>query len=244
LFLLPRYFKFITFIRVIPKPSPMKKLLPVALIILAALAGCKKDKEDVKQLDFTLTNMTTLIKKSQGYIKQASPGVFEENESDPNYLVFNYDELGAVVGYLIIGYEFVGDKCDDIVMLGESEDLDAVDFLMSMAEDEFGAGLLYSLSYYDDGSVLQEEEFTSYDDLWLFVDDFLLTPEDVVTILAGYTFNDKIIIAGGTWLNEFFWPIVDITSGEMIKSASRKDFQEIMKRVGASGAKKPAQETE
>jgi len=33
---------------------------------------------------------------------------------------------------------------------------------------------------------------------------------------------------------------VDITSGEMIKSASRKDFQEIMKRVSASGAKKPA----
>jgi hypothetical protein len=217
----------------------MKKLLPVTLIMLFALTGCKKDKEDVKQLDFTLTNMTTLIGKSQGYIKQASPGVFEESESDPDYLFFNYDELGAVVGYLIIGYEFVENKCDDIVMLGESEDLEAVDYLMSMAEDEFGAGLLYSLSYYDDGSVLQEEEFTSYEDLWLFVDDFLLTPEDVVTILAGYTHNDKIVVAGGMWVNEFFWPMVDITTGGLMKSGSRKDFEEIMKRISTSGVKKP-----
>lgn len=217
----------------------MKKLLIASLIVLLALPGCKKDKEDVKQLDFTLTNMTTLMGKSQGYIKDASPGVYDEDLSETDFIFFNYDEIG-VVGNLVIAYDFVENKCDGIVMLGESEELDAAEYLMSLAEDEFGTGALYNLSYYDDALVLQEEDFTSYEDLWLFVDDFLLTASDIESILAAYTHNDQIIVAGGMMLEGFFWPAVVISANSGQKSTTHQDLLESIKRLYNSGIKKPA----
>lgn len=217
----------------------MKKLLIATLIVLLAIPGCKKDKEDVKQLEFTLTNMTTLMGKSQGYIKDASPGVYDENLSETDFLFFNYDEIG-VVGNLVIAYDFVDNKCDGIVMLGESEELDAADYLMSLAEDEFGTGELYNLSYYDDALVLQEETFTSYEDLWLFVDDFLLTASDIESILAGYVHGDQIIIAGGMTLEGFFWPAVTISANSGKKSTARQDILQSIRRLCNSGVKKPA----
>lgn len=51
----------------------MKKLLIAMLIVLLAIPGCKKDKEDVKQLDFTLTNMTTLMENPKGTLKMQAP---------------------------------------------------------------------------------------------------------------------------------------------------------------------------
>jgi hypothetical protein len=217
----------------------MKKLLLTSLIVLLAFSGCKKDKEDIKQIEFTLTNMTTLMGKSQDYIKDASPGVYDESLSETDFLFFNYDEIG-VVGNLVIAYDFVENKCDGIIMLGESEELDAADYLMSMAEDEFGTGVLYNLSYYDDAAVLQEETFTTYEDLWLFVDDFLLTASDIESILGGYIHGDQIIIAGGMTLEGFFWPAVNISSSSSKKSTSRQDLLESIRRLCNSGVKKPA----
>jgi|GEM_PF-1423766 hypothetical protein len=206
----------------------MKKLLIALCMVFLVFSGCQKDKDEIDQLTFTLTNMTTLINKSPGYIKEASPGVYDEDNSESDFLVFTYDEI-ATLGDLLLGYSITSDKCDDIIMLAESEELDAVDYLMSMAEDEFGTGELYGLSYYDEDEVLQEQTFSSYDDLWLYVDDYLITEANIETILAGYTYEGFIILTGGIMLEGFFWPMVDITSEDARKSTGFRNHVDAMR---------------
>ena len=69
----------------------MKNLLICTLVILPFLAGCKKDKdEEIPQVTFTYKNMTTLIGKSMDYIKDASPGVSDEDNSEADFLIFSF----------------------------------------------------------------------------------------------------------------------------------------------------------
>jgi hypothetical protein len=91
---------------------------------------------------------------------------------------------------------------------------------MSMAEDDFGDGDLYGLSYYDAGDNLVEEEFANYDDLWSFIDDYSLTPDDIDVVLASYTSGETTIIVSGLWLYTYFWPSVVITNESLKSTAS------------------------
>jgi len=77
--------------------------------------------------------------------------------------------------------------------------------------------------------VLQEQTFTSYDDLWLYVDDYLITEANIETILAGYTYEGFIILTGGIMLEGFFWPMVDITSEDARKSTGFRNHVDAMR---------------
>jgi len=202
----------------------MKKLLLlITLAVLLPFTSCKKDKkESVDKLTFTLENLTTLIGKSADYIKQASPGTFEEDASDDEFLFFTYSGVSAL-GEIAMGYQITSSKCDDIAALSDEESLAAVDYLINMAEDEFGTATDYMLSYYDDFDELQEELFDNADDLWLFIDDYSLVEDDVDGIIAVYEVGDLAVIVGALWISGYFWPIVEISEAGKKSAASFKE---------------------
>lgn len=201
----------------------MKKLLLIALAVLLPFTSCKKDKkESVDKLTFTLENLSTLIGKSADYIKQASPGTFDENASDAEFLFFSYTGISAL-GEVGIGYQISSSKCDDVAALSDEESLAAVDYLMSMAEDEFGTGAGYILTYYDDLDVLQEEQFDNYDDLWLFIDDYSLVESDIDGIIAVYEVGNLAALVGAVWISDYFWPMVEISEAGKKSTASFKE---------------------
>src|SRR4030043_1138502 len=113
------------------KCSDMKKLLWLLGILLIVFAGCNDDEEEVAQLSCSCPNMATLLGKSGSYIKQASPGTFYKYVEyvDYSYYTYVFDEI-TVLGSLAINYQIIEDKCDDILMFTESEELEKARELM------------------------------------------------------------------------------------------------------------------
>jgi hypothetical protein len=220
------------------KTVPMKNLLLFALAILLCFTGCKKDKDEISQVAFTYEAMSPLITKTMNYIKQASPGVIDEEATETDFLSFTYDKITSL-GDIWINYNFASSKCEDILILTESEELSAVGYLMNMAEDEVGTALSYDLSYYDASSDLQDEVFDTYDELWGFIDDNSITVDDIVDISCGYRNGDYMIIVGGFWLGDYFWPVAGISLYEPAKSTSTEpNTKALMERVKHLGLKK------
>lgn len=186
----------------------MKKILLVAIAMLLLLTGCKKE---VKQLEFNLANLSTLLDRSADYVLKASPGVFDDSGTD--YMWFKLDDVIEGIDKTLIYYDFVSDKCDFLTLYSYYTNyLEDAEVLIQLAEDEVGEGEYYSLKYYDASSVLQSKEFTSLEDLLKFITDNSLTVNKVDEVMAIHHFNDTYFMSGGYYDDDYdaFYSVVEI----------------------------------
>jgi len=172
----------------------MKKVSFCLLALFLILSSCEKDK--VTQLSFSLKNLSSLLDKSSDHVKKASPGDLYLNETD--YTI--YKITGAISGmdknYLY--YNFVDDRCDYVIILPEgSNSLPDSELFMNLAETEIGEAEGYYVAYYDAQLQSQEEEFSSLDELWTFIDVEGITVDKVDELLGMYFYEDFYIMAGG-----------------------------------------------
>jgi hypothetical protein len=203
----------------------MKKLAWLLGLLLIVLAGCNDDEEEVAQLSFSYTNMATLLDKSGSYIKQASPGFFYQyvERVDYSYYTYIFDEI-TVLGTLAISYYLEDDKCNDIIMFTESDELAKAQQLMLIANNELGEASEYVLDFYMD-TVLYEIVFYTYSDLWDYITDKSLFVEDIDNLYAAYYFENNTTYAGGFWQDGEFWPYAEIQAFEKKSTAVKPPFR-------------------
>jgi len=189
------------------------------IIMILLVLSCKKD-DGIEQIQFTLKNMTTLIEESSDYILSASPGTVYINTDD--YIYFSLGEEIQGIGASYLYYHLNDDLCDYIIVLPYNVDLlNDTEILMQLTEDEVGVAEIYYLSYYDDSSVLQEEEFDSLAELWSFVETEGLTVDDMDKIEALYYYGDYYLIAGGMYYSEtdHFESMIEIGMSDLLKKS-------------------------
>jgi hypothetical protein len=187
----------------------MKKIFLGISILLIILSSCKKEVE-VTQIELTLKNLTTLLGKSTDYIKDASPGIFDEAGDD--YLAFNIINSLEVIETGFIFYNITDKKCDMIIIgSNDMNNIDEAKDLMNLSENEFGDGS-YFLSYNDSIEVLHDKNFNTYNELWEFVNTNKIVVGDITEISSLHSYNDYYFISGGAYMQEAasFMPIIQI----------------------------------
>ena len=206
----------------------MKKIWLYTCILLIAFSGCKKDKdEEVDQLSMTLKNLTTLLGKTSNYIKAASPGDLDTDETD--YMYFKIFDVIPGIDRAYIYYNLDDDECDFIIMFSDYEDtIEHSEIMMSMTEDELGDNNAewYYIGYYDTSDVFQEQEFMTFDGLWKYVADSSITALDLEEISALYHYNDSYLYSGGYLYENALFSMVEIGWWDFKKkSVSSELFQ-------------------
>jgi len=203
----------------------MKKLAWLLGLIMIVFAGCNDDEEDVAQLSFTYPNMASLLDKSGSYIKQASPGIFYQYVERVGYSYYTYvfDEI-TVLTSLAITYYLQDNKCNDIMMFTQSDELAKAQQLMLIAKEELGEASEYVLDFYED-SVLYEIVFYTYSSLWDYITDNSLFVEDIDNLYAAYYFENNTTYAGGFWEDGEFWPFAEIEAFQKKSTAVEPHFR-------------------
>lgn len=220
----------------------MKKPLLYVFVALIAFAGCKKDDKGIDQLALSIQNMTKLVGKSSSYIKQASPGEFDEEDAD--FVSFTIDEEAPDLtdgGFLIYFMD------DDVCFLNQLtsynwDDLNAAEELMGIAVDELGADAEeYYLGYTDELAGYCEEYFDNMDSLWQFVADSSLLVEDIDLAFALFHYTDYYVFAGGFYASEIdkFDPVIEVGDwNDWISGKSATNQASSKKRTRYSVSKK------
>jgi len=186
----------------------MRRLVFCTLALVFALTGCKKD---IEQLPFTLKNLSTLIEKSSDYITQASPGTVDE--TDAGYMYFLLNDAIEGISTLHLYYDLEEDLCDFILVYSDvANRLADAQALIELSESELGAGVYYYLGYYDDESVLQEEEFADYDEMQTFIADSSLVVADIDEMMVIYHEGEFYYMSGGYYSesNSYFMSLIEI----------------------------------
>lgn len=196
----------------------MKKALLLFLVVFFSFAACKKDKNDVDKLNFTVKNLASLIGKSQSYIKQASPGTFNESVSQDDLLFFDYSGDSHLGTGAVLGYNFTSNKCDGALLLS-SGTFTRLQYMMEFTEEELGVADAYELDYYD-GLDLIEEAFSNYDDLWDFVENNDIAEEDIDLIAAMQEYNSLVVGSLGFYSDGEFVTSITILKPDATKSTS------------------------
>ncbi len=186
----------------------MKNIFLGISILIIIHSSCKKDVE-VTQIDLTLKNLTTLLGKSAGYIKDASPGVIAA--TGEGYLGFDIVNSLEVIETGFIFYNFEDEKCKNI-LLGSDDmnDINEAKDLMNLSEKDFGDGS-YFLIYTDSAEVSQNETFNTFNELWGFVNNNEILVEDITEVSSIHSYDDYYFISGGMYVNESeaFIPIIE-----------------------------------
>jgi hypothetical protein len=208
----------------------MKKALLLLFVVFFSFAACKKDKNDVDKLDFTVKNMASLIGKSKSYIKQASPGTFDQSISQDDLLFFDYSGDSHLGTGAVIGYNFTSNKCDGALLLS-SGTFTRLQYMMEFTEGELGAADAYGVDYYD-GLDLIEEVFLNYDDLWTFVENNDIAEEDIELIAAMQEYNSLAVGTLGFYSDGDFVTSITVLKPDATKSTSTlgEKMKEMAKR--------------
>jgi hypothetical protein len=188
----------------------MKNIFLGLSVLIIILSSCKKE-EEVNQIELTLKNLTSLLGKSSGYIKDASPGVFAGTYDE--YLGFNIQNGFEVIETGVIIYYIEDDKCKTIdVFSDDMNNIDEVKNLMSLPEKEFGNASNYYLSYTDSLGTSKEKSFDTFNQLWAFISTNGIVAEDIAEISAIHTYKDYYFISGGLFNQEqkILMPVIEI----------------------------------
>jgi hypothetical protein len=183
------------------------KLLFIS-ILLFILGGCDKEEgEQITQIPFSYSNIAGLMSKSTDYINSVSPGTcFDTVYYTATggiqcfYTNYLYTDLPDI-GNLYITYFFrenEKDNCRSICMYPSSDKLSTVEQLMSISETEYGKAETYYIEYIDDIGLVMKT-FSSYDELWAFINDNGLSKTYIYYICAYYYQNPYHINVYGTW---------------------------------------------
>lgn len=169
----------------------MKKVLLLLLVVFFTFASCKKDKDDIDKLNFTVKNQASLIGKSQSYIKQASPGSFNEDVSQDDLLLFDYSDDSQMGTDAFLAYKFTDNKCYFATLLS-SGTFATLQYMMEFIKGELGVANTYELEYYD-GLDLVEEAFSNDDNLWNFIENNNISEEDIDVIFTTQEYNNLAV---------------------------------------------------
>ncbi len=204
----------------------MKKTLLILLVGLISFTGCKKDKDDLPKLTFTVSNLSSLIGKSPDHIKKVSPGTLDTENSDSDFLLFDYNEIPAI-GEIALGYLFTDNVCDFLAAFSSLPTFDALDYMINLAEDEYGTGAIYHLAYND--AELIEEYFESAGEFWQFIEDSSLVESDIDDISIYYETDNRLVMVGGNNDYGYFMPSLDIAGYTNKSTAVSKDKAKLWK---------------
>jgi hypothetical protein len=200
----------------------MKKILLCICALCIILSSCKKEEDP--QITLTLKNLSTLLGKTPDYIKDASPGVLDEE--DDEYLGFFIGNDLDGINVAAIFYHFENEKCDNIVILSnDTDNLIHAKNMMLLTEEELEDGSYY-MTYTDSSSTSREEEFDSFSEQWEFINTNDIVVANIDEILALYIYKEFYFISGGTYLEDmdYFMSMIEIGYLKDLLKKSTKSF--------------------